>query len=758
MKRSMMVFSVLAMLAVSARAQTGMLALNDIPGTTLVCVTNYGPQVVLLTARVSGLEGKSNEWDTAVVNLASLSGNVTSTNALFTAWLAGISGQTNLWNAAWLWGNHALAGYAGTGAVAAVAADVAALSNDVANLPPPADPTRLLDSQGAYFQTLENGTGTVWQVTGPHTNYTVVLSGDFLEFYSVTRPVWTTNAFPFTDGFWNGVFEAGAGEAYIYFNDGVNSTDWRGDTSAGYPVTLSPVSVENAAGTATVYQHIQMTTNAVHTFADAASVAASLATANANIASNAQAVANVTANLHPFTQTLFGDIATTNVAGFAGFNATNGAAQAAGFTGTTNNQSIARFRHDLAATTFGTATFSGWVTPGAGIGPTAQVYAVGSVYSQAGALLASTQSPVMTLPPFTTLSNLVVSVTFPGPVTNGYFVGEFFSARDHEGRMLVVRTGGAYPATLTLSRRPLGYATPQEVAAALAPKLDRVNGTATNLSVSGTLTLNGDAITAWPSGGVASASIATPITYATAPVAVTSTQALYWVDLSSASTVSNTFAGLTFDGSTRYEWREVVNIVSNAGRTVTWDARRTWLDGVPDLTVTGRYEFALSTVDGIRVRAKQTWPECCGWSTILPQRATGLDTGMGWPSFTTATNSSRAIAYAPIGEWTVIRLDLKWIKSNVVYEILTPAYSKVGQTVPTVVYSFTPPSRSHTTFFADRFTAADRDFNVSANDYYWAIRKTGTDNTDNGVIFPATRKANALERAHIEAGGAFPME
>lgn len=66
MKRGMILFSMVAMLAVSARCQTAMIALDDIPGTTLVCVTNYGPQVVSLTARVTGLEGSSNDWAVAV--------------------------------------------------------------------------------------------------------------------------------------------------------------------------------------------------------------------------------------------------------------------------------------------------------------------------------------------------------------------------------------------------------------------------------------------------------------------------------------------------------------------------------------------------------------------------------------------------------------------------------------------------------------------------------------------------------------------
>ena len=296
----------------------------------------------------------------------------------------------------------------------------------------------------------------------------------------------------------------------------------------------------------------------------------------------------------------------------------------------------------------------------------------------------------------------------------------------------------------------------------VAPKLDRVNGTATNLSVSGTLSLNGDAITAWPSGG-ASDSIATPITYATAPIAVTSTQSLYWVELAAAGTVSNTFAGLTFDGSTRYAWTEVVNIVSNAGRTVIWDSRRTWLDGTPDLTVTGRYEFALSTVDGVRVRARQTWPECCGW---VPAITGGRNshTAFGAELFIEHSNASTTNDYvvvaAPfrLGARLVMRYNYyvydataatntptiraAWgnigaaPSAGAITNVLSAAITGHTGVTGVLVGAIHPASTPYLFLFATKPYLQGR----------WNVA---------GLLF---RQQNALERAHIESGGTFPME
>ena len=91
-----------AMLALTGMGQVAMRKLEDLTNTNLVCVTDYGPQVVSLTQRVTGLEGNTNAWSKTVSNLAALSNNVASlssrvaaTNALFSAWFSGLQSRTS---------------------------------------------------------------------------------------------------------------------------------------------------------------------------------------------------------------------------------------------------------------------------------------------------------------------------------------------------------------------------------------------------------------------------------------------------------------------------------------------------------------------------------------------------------------------------------------------------------------------------------------------------------------------------------------
>ena len=114
-----------AMLALTGMGQVAMRKLEDLTNTNLVCVTDYGPQVVSLTQRVTGLEGNTNAWSKTVSNLAALSNNVASlssrvaaTNALFSAWFSGLQNRTSYWDAAHAWGNWAPAVASNAAAIA----------------------------------------------------------------------------------------------------------------------------------------------------------------------------------------------------------------------------------------------------------------------------------------------------------------------------------------------------------------------------------------------------------------------------------------------------------------------------------------------------------------------------------------------------------------------------------------------------------------------------------------------------------------
>jgi len=65
-------------------------------------------------------------------------------------------------------------------------------------------------------------------------------------------------------------------------------------------------------------------------------------------------------------------------------------------------------------------------------------------------------------------------------------------------------------------------------------------------------------------------------------------------------------------------------------------------DVEPEILVTGVWEFAISTLDGSKYRARQTWPECCGWqiaaSNALPYTA--------WTGTITPANGTATVTIA----------------------------------------------------------------------------------------------------------------
>jgi hypothetical protein len=271
-----------AMLALTGMGQVAMRKLEDLTNTNLVCVTDYGPQVVSLTQRVTGLEGNTNAWSKTVANLASLSNNVASlssrvdaTNALFSAWFAGLQSRTSYWDTAYSWGDWSAAVGANTAAIAVLETNTVtrteaagwetgshaglATTGDVAAAIaaiPAADAYTVRDSTDTNRWWRFEGTQAVQYALGAEvTNYTVTLSTDFEETAGHTRPAWTNNVWPFSDGFWEGlVLENGD----FVINDG-NLGTWWGNLPN--PDILYP-NGEAGSGTATVYQHIYYPTNA----------------------------------------------------------------------------------------------------------------------------------------------------------------------------------------------------------------------------------------------------------------------------------------------------------------------------------------------------------------------------------------------------------------------------------------------------------------------------------------------------------------
>ena len=98
-----------AMLALTGMGQVAMRKLEDLTNTNLVCVTDYGPQVDATTAALAVHTNRAdNPHGVTAVQIGALTAEV---DPVASPRLDLIEPETNKWNAAYGWGDHALAGY-----------------------------------------------------------------------------------------------------------------------------------------------------------------------------------------------------------------------------------------------------------------------------------------------------------------------------------------------------------------------------------------------------------------------------------------------------------------------------------------------------------------------------------------------------------------------------------------------------------------------------------------------------------------------
>jgi len=105
-----------AMLALTGMGQVAMRKLEDLTNTNLVCVTDYGPQLVSVTGGLASISGAvavhTNRTDNPHGVTAAQVGALTAeADPVAGPRLDLIEPETNKWNAAYGWGDHALAGY-----------------------------------------------------------------------------------------------------------------------------------------------------------------------------------------------------------------------------------------------------------------------------------------------------------------------------------------------------------------------------------------------------------------------------------------------------------------------------------------------------------------------------------------------------------------------------------------------------------------------------------------------------------------------
>ncbi|OQC19695.1 MAG: hypothetical protein BWX70_03308 [Verrucomicrobia bacterium ADurb.Bin070] len=116
-------------------------------------------------------------------------------------------------------------------------------------------------------------------------------------------------------------------------------------------------------------------------------------------------------------------------------------------------------------------------------------------------------------------------------------------------------------------------------------------------------------------------------------VTVTSTQSVYSVAVTGAGPVGIDWSGLGLDGTGRAEVTLRLNVTEWGGTNVTFAPSLTF-DRTPEILVTGVWEFAASTIDGVTTRVSQTWPEAA--SCWMPAHYVA-GSAQGWGA---ATNSA----------------------------------------------------------------------------------------------------------------------
>ncbi len=230
---------------------------------------------------------------------------------------------------------------------------------------------------------------------------------------------------------------------------------------------------------------------------------------------------------------------------------------------------------------------------------------------------------------------------------------------------------------------------------------------------------------------------------AAATAVIVSNTPIYTLSISSASVISNDTSALVFDGNAA-RWELWVDFAATAALGSTFAANMDFVGCEPELTVTGCYKFAVSTVDGITMQARQTYPTRYEWND---------DAGVTMPSFTSETNASVNIIAYSYDQYTFCEVYVKGdsIAIGKTYNILTKAHAN-GYTVDFVIASGLISKSGDSITFANHSPASWWTQNIHANSRYYAIQKTGTDNTSTARIWARKRRMNELEIKAYEAG------
>lgn len=323
------------------------------------------------------------------------------------------------------------------------------------------------------FTRWENGTGTVYEITGPFTNLQVVLSSNFEYGGDHTIPSWRTNSFPFLDYPWEGIYSDEFSKCVITYYD--TAARWE-SVDLTMPSEIIPFSGD-PVGTATVsIVNIYYSTNALYTLATSTQLGTAIDSLSIETGQNLTNAINAI-QLDPITVRRYGDSSITNYAGYAVITDNNpvSAQTIVMVPATTIATNVAKFRYDIGNSGFVSASA---VSYGRGNSVVGIMQSLLTLYNSTGVPLVSNLCAVplpisaASVQPWFT-NNLVYSASH---LTNGYLVMEYtLGTTNTSGIVCQIASGGATSLRVDVQTKPLVYMTH-------AQGVGSVNGGATNIT------------------------------------------------------------------------------------------------------------------------------------------------------------------------------------------------------------------------------------------------------------------------------------
>ncbi|MFA6679967.1 MAG: leucine-rich repeat domain-containing protein [Candidatus Methanomethylophilaceae archaeon] len=211
-----------------------------------------------------------------------------------------------------------------------------------------------------------------------------------------------------------------------------------------------------------------------------------------------------------------------------------------------------------------------------------------------------------------------------------------------------------------------------------------------------------------PESGGTIASVYSPIsnvaTGTTVSVTVSSTQQIYSVVTDSRILLfTNNLSSVVFSGTSNISWDVWIDFrtwLSIGGEeawaadsrpyvvpSVGWANNIRWADGdVPEISTTGRYHFAFSTVDGSRVNGRQIYPTAQKWQRLVFQYALAATYADGWAyaqwNNPEITNYAKLFDSLPASQYKILKFAF-WRWANAAQSKYAVAYQNDGQITPT---------------------------------------------------------------------------